>query len=63
MRTILSIFISFIVFTTSAQVSFQTGYSEWDSNLKIIDAQASTDFDSFKGHLSLSFNISERKQD
>ena len=63
MKTIFSIFIFLIVYSTSAQVSFQTGYSEWDSNLKIIDARASADFDTFKTNLSLSFNISERKID
>jgi len=63
MKTILSIAVSFIIYSTSAQVTYQTGYSDWDAHLKIIDAQASTDFDSFRGDLSLSYHISEKKID
>jgi hypothetical protein len=61
MKNILIILLAFTVCSVSAQISFNTGSVQLDTDLNTINARASVDFDSFKGDLSVSYNISEKK--
>jgi hypothetical protein len=63
MKNILLILISFIVYSASAQVSFNTGNVQLDTDLNTINASASANFGSFKGDLIVSYNVSEKKID
>ena len=57
---ILTVFLSFI---SNAQVSFNTGNAEFDSDLGKINADAKLDFGAFKANLALSYDISDKKID
>lgn len=61
MRKLLLVILSFIVYSASAQISFNTGSVQFDSDLNTIDARASVNFKSFKGDLMVSYNVSEKK--
>lgn len=61
MKKLVFIFLSFIVYSASAQVAFNTGSVQLDSDLNTINARASADFGAFKGDLSAAYNVSEKK--
>lgn len=63
MKNIFLVLLSFLVYSASAQISFNTGSVQLDTDLNAINANASVDFGSFKGDLSLSYNVSEKKID
>lgn len=48
-------------YLVSAQVSFNTGNVQLDSNLNIINTQARNDMSSFRTDMTLSYNVSEKK--
>ncbi len=48
---------------SNAQVSFNTGNAEFDSDLGRINADAKLDFGAFKTSLALSYDISDKKID
>ncbi|WP_157514505.1 hypothetical protein [Mangrovimonas sp. TPBH4] len=55
--------LAFTVFTASAQISFNTGNIQLDSDLNTINARASADFGAFKTDMQLSYNVSEKSID
>ncbi|GAB7089348.1 hypothetical protein [Marinifilum fragile] len=61
MKKLLLILLPFIVFSASAQISFNTGNVQFDTDLNTINANASVDFGAFKGKLLVSYDISEKK--
>lgn len=61
MKQLLLFFISFIAFSATAQIAFNTGSIQLDSDLNEINLSASTNFESFKGDLAISYDISEKK--
>ncbi len=48
---------------SNAQVQYNTGDAELDSDLSSINADARLDFGAFKSNLTISYNIAERKID
>lgn len=52
--------LAFTVFTSAAQVSFNTGSIQLDTDLNTINARASADFGAFKTDMKLSYNVSEK---
>jgi len=61
MKKILLILVSLIAYSGSAQISFNTGSVQLDSDLNIINISASADFESFKGDMGVTYNVSEKK--
>lgn len=61
MKRIIIIFLSFIVYSVSAQVSFKTGSVQLDSDLNTINVNALADFGAFKSDLSVTYNVLEKK--
>lgn len=61
MKNLFIILLSFFIYSASAQVSFNTGNFQLDSDLNIINTNANLDFGTFKNRLSVSYNVSERK--
>jgi len=61
MKNLLTILLLFFTFSVSAQISFNTGSGQLDSDLNIINANANLNFGAFKTNLSISNNVSERK--
>ncbi|RZS93560.1 hypothetical protein [Aquimarina brevivitae] len=61
MKNITFILLLLSVFSLSAQLTFNTGSSQLDADLNAINTHASTDFQSFKGDLAVSYDISENK--
>jgi len=63
MKCILLLVPAFIAYTASAQISFNTGNPQFDSDLNVINAYAISDIGSFKAEMSLSYNLTERNFD
>ena len=63
MKIVVSIFLSLIIYSASAQISFNTGSVQLDSDLNAINTSASANFGSFKTNLSASYNVSSKKID
>ena len=61
MKNLLIILLLFFTYTVSAQISFNTGSVQLDSDLNIINADANLNFGAFKTNLSVSYNVSEKK--
>lgn len=61
MRKLLLLFLTFSVYSASAQISFNTGDSQWDSDLNVINAYASADFGAFTADMKLTYNVTEEK--
>lgn len=61
MRELILIFLAFIVHSASAQIAFKTGNTQLDSDLKVINANASADYGAFKADMKLTYNVTERK--
>jgi hypothetical protein len=53
--------LAFSVYSASAQISFNTGNSQLDSDLIVINANASADFGSFKADMKLTYNVTDKK--
>lgn len=54
---------TFNFYLVSAQISFNTGNVQLDSDLNIINTQSRTDLSSFRSDMKLSYNVSEKKFD
>ncbi len=54
-------FVSSMLLSVNAQISFRTGDSELDGNLKEINLNANVDIKAFNSDLKLSFNVSDKK--
>jgi hypothetical protein len=61
MRKIIILLLSLLPFISSAQISFNTGNVQFDSDLNTINANANLDFGAFKTDLSVGYNVSEKK--
>ncbi|TDQ22786.1 hypothetical protein [Tenacibaculum caenipelagi] len=61
MKNLLIILLLFFTYSVSAQISFNTGSVQLDSDLNIINADANLNFGAFKTNLSVSYNVSEKK--
>ena len=61
MKKLLFIILLFCVYSATAQISFNTGSVQLDSDLNTINASASVNFGAFKSDLSVSYNVSEKK--
>ena len=57
------VFLLFLAVISNAQISFNTGNVEFDTDLNRINVNANLDFGAFKTDLNLSYNISEKKID
>ena len=64
MKKVIILFLTvFLSVISNAQVSFNTGNAEFDSDLGKINADAKLDFGAFKTNLVLSYDISDKKID
>lgn len=63
MKYLLLLVPAFVVYTASAQISFNTGNPQLDSDLNEINAYAVSDMGSFKAEMNLSYNLTEKKFD
>ena len=64
MKKVIILFLTvFLSVISNAQVSFNTGNAEFDSDLGKINADAKLDFGEFKTNLALSYDISDKKID
>ncbi len=64
MKKVIILFLTvFLSVISNAQVSFNTGNAEFDSDLGKINADAKLDFGAFKTNLALSYDISDKKID
>ena len=63
MRNLFLLILAFSFYSASAQISFNTGDSQLDSELNTLNVQARADFGSFKADMKLSFNITEKSFD
>jgi len=63
MRYLFLFVFTFNFYLVSAQISFNTGNVQFDSDLNIINTRARTDLSSFRTDMKLSYNISEKKFD
>jgi hypothetical protein len=64
MKKVSNIFIALLFcLISSAQVQYNTGDSELDSDLSSINANARLDFGAFKSNLTISYDIAEKKID
>ena len=64
MKKVIIVFLTvFLSVISNAQVSFNTGNAEFDSDLGKINADAKLDFGAFKTNLALSYDISDKKID
>lgn len=63
MKNLLFVILVFSFYSASAQISFNTGNAQLDSDLIEINAGASADFGSFKADMKLSYNVSEKSLD
>jgi len=63
MKNLLLLVPAFIVYSASAQRSFNTGDPKLESDLNVINAHAIVDIGSFKAEMNLSYNLSEKNFD
>lgn len=63
MKNLFLLVLAFIVYTASAQISFNTGNPQLDSDLNVINAYAISDIGSFKAEMRLSYNLTEKNFD
>jgi len=63
MKNLLLVILASGFCSLSAQISFNTGNSQLDSDLMAINASASADPGSFKADMKLSYNLSEQQFD
>jgi hypothetical protein len=63
MRYLFLFVFTFNFYLVSAQISFNTGNVQFDSDLNIINTHARTDLSAFRRDMRLSYNISEKKFD
>lgn len=61
MRGLTVLFLAFIFHTASAQIAFNTGNAQLDSDLNIINSKARADFGAFRADMKLSYNVTEKK--
>lgn len=61
MKKLLFILFIFSFYLSSAQIAFNTGSVQLDSDLNSINIGASANFEAFKGDLAISYNVSEKK--
>ena len=62
-KPVIFVFLLFLAVISNAQISFNTGNLEFDTDLNKINVNANLDFGAFKTDLNLSYNISEKKID
>ena len=62
-KPVIFVFLLFLAVISNAQISFNTGNVEFDTDLNKINVNAKLDFGAFKTELNLSYNISEKKID
>lgn len=62
-KPVIFVFLLFLAVISNAQISFNTGNAEFDTDLNKINVNAKLDFGAFKTDLNLSYNISEKKID
>ncbi len=62
-KPVIFVFLLFLAVISNAQISFNTGNVEFDTDLNRINVNANLDFGAFKTDLNLSYNISEKKID
>lgn len=62
-KPVIFVFLLFLAVISNAQVSFNTGNAEFDTDLNKINVNAKLDFGAFKTDINLSYNISEKKID
>jgi hypothetical protein len=63
MKIIFTLLFSLFIYFVSAQVSFQTGSAQLDTDLNVINTRANLDFGAFKAGLVLDYNIAENRID
>ncbi|WP_100613413.1 hypothetical protein [Confluentibacter citreus] len=63
MKYLFLVVFTFNFYLVSAQISFNSGNVQLDSDLNIINTQARSDLSSFRKDLILSYNVSEKKLD
>ncbi|MBK3517024.1 hypothetical protein [Carboxylicivirga marina] len=63
MKYIISLLFFIVAHISSAQISFESGSVQLESDLNTINAGANLDFGAFKTDLSISYNVSEKKLD
>lgn len=61
MRKIIILFLFLLPLISSAQISFNTGSVQFDSDLNTINANANLDFAAFQTDLSIGYNVSKKK--
>lgn len=60
MRNLFLLVLAFGFYSASAQISFNSGNSQLDADLNVINSRASADFGSFKADMKLSYNVTEK---
>ncbi|MCF1195692.1 hypothetical protein [Mangrovimonas futianensis] len=55
--------LALMAFSASAQITFNTGSVQLDSDLNMINTRATANFSAFRSDLSLSFGVSRKKID
>ena len=63
MKNIFALIIAVIAFSATAQVTFNTGNTQLDADLNVINKNGTADYSAFKTDLSVSFGVSEKKLD
>lgn len=63
MKNLLFVILVFSVYSVSAQIKYNTGNSQLDSDLNLLDARVGADLGSFKVDMRVSYNITEKKFD
>lgn len=61
MRKIIILLLALLPLISSAQISFNTGNVQFDSDLNTINANANLDFGAFQTDLSIGYNVPEKK--
>lgn len=61
MKQVITILLSFVVYSATAQISFNTGSVQLDSDLNTFNTRASADYGSFKADMVSSYHTSESK--
>ncbi|BAX80039.1 hypothetical protein [Labilibaculum antarcticum] len=61
MRKIIILILTLLPLISSAQISFNTGNLQFDSDLNTINANANLDFGAFQTDLSIGYNVPEKE--
>jgi len=63
MKNLFLFLFTFNFYLVSAQISFNTGNVQFDTDLNLINTQARSNLSSFRADMKVSYNVSEKKLD